>query len=45
MFAEIGEIYSGSQIVPKGSTVIYDSVGMVIMDVVAAKQAYDLIVN
>ena len=44
IFAEIGEIYAGTKIVPKGSTVIYDSVGIAIMDVVAAKLAYDLIV-
>jgi ornithine cyclodeaminase/alanine dehydrogenase-like protein (mu-crystallin family) len=43
IFAEIGEVYSGTKIVPKGSTVIYDSVGMAIMDVAAAKLAYDLI--
>ena len=42
IFAEIGEIYSGIKTVPKGSTVIYDSVGMAIMDVAAAKLAYDL---
>lgn len=45
IFAEIGEVYSGTRIVPKGSTVIYDSVGMAIMDVAAAKLAYDLIVK
>ena len=45
IFAEIGEVYSGTKIVPKGSTVIYDSVGMAIMDVAAAKLAYDLVVK
>jgi ornithine cyclodeaminase/alanine dehydrogenase-like protein (mu-crystallin family) len=45
IFAEIGEIYNGTKIVPKGSTVIYDSVGMAIMDVAAAKLAYDLVVK
>jgi len=45
IFAEIGEVYSGSKIVPEGSTVIYDSVGMAIMDVAAAKLAYDLVVK
>jgi len=45
IFAEIGEVYSGSKIVPKGNTVIYDSVGMAIMDVAAAKLAYDLVVK
>ena len=43
IFAEIGEIYAGTKIVPEGSTVIYDSVGIAIMDVAAAKQAYDLL--
>ncbi len=45
IFAEIGEVYTGAKIVPEGSTVIYDSVGMAIMDVVAAKLAYDLVVK
>jgi len=45
IFAEIGEVYSGTKIVPKGNTVIYDSVGMAIMDVAAAKLAYDLVVK
>ncbi len=43
IFAEIGEIYAGTKIVPEGSTVIYDSVGIAIMDVAAAKLAYDLL--
>ena len=42
IFAEIGEIYSGARTVPDGATVIYDSVGIAIMDVAAAKLAYDL---
>ena len=42
IFAEIGEIYSGARSVPDGATVIYDSVGIAIMDVAAAKLAYDL---
>ena len=42
IFAEIGEIYAGTKIVPEGATIIYDSVGMAIMDVAAAKLAYDL---
>lgn len=42
IFAEIGEIYAGTKAVPEGATVIYDSVGMAIMDVAAAKLAYDL---
>jgi thiomorpholine-carboxylate dehydrogenase len=45
IFSEIGEIYSGTKIVPEGSTVIYDSIGMAIMDVAAAKLAYDLVVK
>jgi thiomorpholine-carboxylate dehydrogenase len=45
IFAEIGEVYTGTKIVPEGSTVIYDSVGMAIMDVAAAKLAYDLVVK
>jgi len=45
IFAEIGEVYAGTKTVPKGSTVIYDSVGMAIMDVAAAKLAYDLTVE
>ncbi len=45
IFAEIGEIYAGSKIVPEGSTVIYDSVGMAIMDVAAAKLAYDIVIK
>jgi thiomorpholine-carboxylate dehydrogenase len=45
IFAEIGEVYSGTRIVPEGSTVIYDSVGMAIMDVAAAKLAYDLVIK
>lgn len=43
IFAEIGEVYAGTKVVPTGSTVIYDSVGMAIMDVAAAKLAYDLV--
>jgi len=42
IFAEAGEIFSGAKIVPRGATVIYDSVGIAIMDVVAAKLVYDL---
>lgn len=45
VFAEIGEVYAGTRVVPKGNTVIYDSDGMAIMDLVAAKQAYDLVVK
>jgi ornithine cyclodeaminase/alanine dehydrogenase-like protein (mu-crystallin family) len=42
IFAEAGEVFSGSRIVPQGATVIYDSVGIAIMDVAAAKLVYDL---
>ena len=45
IFAEIGEIYAGTRRVPEDATVIYDSVGIAIMDVAAAKLAYDLIVQ
>jgi len=45
IFAEIGEIFAGTKSVPPGVTVIYDSVGMAIMDVAAAKLTYDLIVE
>jgi ornithine cyclodeaminase/alanine dehydrogenase-like protein (mu-crystallin family) len=43
IFAEIGEIYTGKKTVPGGATVIYDSVGVAILDVSAAKLAYDLL--
>lgn len=43
IFAEIGEIYAGDKSPPPGATVIYDSVGVGIMDTVAAKLAYDLV--
>lgn len=43
IFAEIGEIFTGRKTVPKGATVIYDSVGVAILDVSAAKLAYDLL--
>ena len=42
IFAEIGEIYAGSKTVPEGATVIYDSVGIAIMDTAAAQLVYDL---
>ena len=44
IFAEIGEIFAETKRVPDGATVIFDSVGIAIMDVAAAKLAYDLIV-
>lgn len=43
IFAEAGEIYAGGKSVPAGATVIYDSVGVAILDVSAAKLAYDLL--
>ena len=45
IFAEIGEIYAGGKAVPAGATVIYDSVGIAIMDTAAAKLAYDLTIG
>ena len=42
IFAEIGEIYAGSKVVPDGATVVFDSIGIAIMDTAAAKLAYDL---
>ena len=45
IFAEIGEVYAGAKVVPEGATVIYDSVGIAIMDTAAAKLAYDLAVT
>lgn len=42
IFAEIGEIFSHRKTVPPGATIIYDSVGIAIMDVAAAKLVYDL---
>ena len=43
IFAEAGEVYAGNKSVPDGVTVIYDSVGVAILDVAAAKLAYDLL--
>ena len=43
IFAEIGEILAGTRTVPEGATVIYDTVGIAIMDVAAAKLACDLL--
>jgi ornithine cyclodeaminase/alanine dehydrogenase-like protein (mu-crystallin family) len=42
IFAEAGEIFSRSKTVPENATIIYDSVGIAIMDVAAAKLVYDL---
>ncbi len=42
IFAEIGEVYAGKKVVPEGATVIYNSIGVAILDVVAAKLVYDL---
>lgn len=43
IFSEIGEIYAGDKICPEGATVIYDSVGIAIMDVAAAQLVYELL--
>jgi len=42
IFAEIGEVYAGTKTVPEGATIIFDSVGIAIMDVAGAKLVYDL---
>ena len=42
IFAEIGEVYLGVRQVSSDATVIYDSVGVAVMDAAAAKLAYDL---
>ena len=41
IFAEVGEVYAGTAAVPGGATVIYDSVGIAIQDIAAARLAYD----
>jgi thiomorpholine-carboxylate dehydrogenase len=41
IFAEIGEVFSNQKSVSAGATIIYDSIGMAIMDVAAAKLVYD----
>ena len=45
IFAEICEIFAGTKSVPKGATTVYDSINIAIMDVAAAKLAYDLITS
>ena len=42
IFAEVGEVYLGVRQVPSGATVIYDSVGVAVMDAAAAELAYNL---
>ena len=42
IFAEVGEVYLGERHVPANATVIYDSVGVAVMDAAAAQLAYDL---
>jgi thiomorpholine-carboxylate dehydrogenase len=42
IFGEIGDVLAGKKIVPQGATVIYDSVGIAIMDVAAAGLVHDL---
>ena len=44
IFAEVGEIYAGTKSVPGSATVVYDSIGIAIMDVAAAKLTYDSII-
>ena len=41
IFAEIGEVLAGTRTVPEGATAIYDTVGIAIMDVAAARLACD----
>ena len=41
IFAEVGEVYAGTAAVPGGATVVYDSVGIAIQDIAAARLAYD----
>lgn len=41
IFAEAGEIFAGDKIPPAGATVVYDSVGVAIMDVAAAQLVWD----
>lgn len=41
IFAEIGEIYAGTKRPPPGATIIYDSIGVAIMDAAAAQLAYE----
>lgn len=43
VFAEIGEVFAGDKAVPADAHVVFDSVGVAIMDVAAAKLAYDLL--
>ena len=43
IFAELGEILAGERTVPEGATAVYDTVGIAIMDVAAAKLACDLL--
>jgi thiomorpholine-carboxylate dehydrogenase len=42
IFAEAGKVFTGTKSVPDGATIIFDSIGMAIMDVAAAKLVYDL---
>ena len=41
IFAEVGDVYAGVKTVPADATVIYDSVGIAIMDVAAAQLVYE----
>ena len=42
IFAEVGEVYLDRRQVPPAATVVYDSVGVAVMDAAAAKLAYEL---
>lgn len=43
IFAAIGEIYAGTKVVSDNATIIFDSVGIAIMDVAAAQLVYELV--
>ena len=43
IFAEIGEVLADTRTVPAGATAIYDTVGIAVMDLAAAKLACDLL--
>ncbi|MDE0058821.1 MAG: hypothetical protein OXI22_16755 [Defluviicoccus sp.] len=43
IFAELGEVLADERTVPAGATAVYDTVGIAIMDVAAAKLACDLL--
>jgi thiomorpholine-carboxylate dehydrogenase len=41
--AEVGEIFSGSTVIPASETTIFKSVGVAIEDVAAAKLVFDVV--